>query len=67
MQVPVSFRGEDGNRTHDLRLAKALLYLLSYIPEISPQSRTNLDVWGFELVAGAGFEHRDLLVMSQAS
>ncbi len=27
--------GDDGDRTHDLRLAKPALYQLSYIPEIS--------------------------------
>ncbi len=28
-----SIRGDDGDRTHDLRLAKPALYQLSYIPE----------------------------------
>ena len=29
----VTLRGDDGDRTHDLRLAKPALYQLSYIPE----------------------------------
>ena len=28
--------GDDGDRTHDLRLAKPALYQLSYIPEEVP-------------------------------
>ncbi len=33
---PRSLSGDDGDRTHDLRLAKPALYQLSYIPDESP-------------------------------
>ena len=39
---PVSpLSGDDGDRTHDLRLAKPALYQLSYIPEAMPSYQSN--------------------------
>ncbi|MEY3618828.1 MAG: hypothetical protein RL726_1526 [Actinomycetota bacterium] len=34
---PVTLGGDDGNRTHDLLLAKQALYQLSYVPFSDPE------------------------------
>ena len=44
----VAWSGDDGDRTHDLRLAKPALYQLSYVPGVSILPRVIIHFDGFE-------------------